>query len=85
MIVSKPLIDNWMNSTILYSSVIEIGFENKPEISEEIDREMTALEDEGQTVFLCAVNGQLVCTLSVADTIKPEATLTVYTWFIIIY
>jgi P-type E1-E2 ATPase len=48
-------------------------------ISEEIDREMTALEDEGQTVFLCAINGELVCTLSVADTIKPEATLTIYT------
>ncbi len=47
-------------------------------ISEEIDREMTALEDEGQTVFLCAINGELVCTLSVADTIKPESTLTIY-------
>ncbi len=44
-----------------------------------MDREMTALEDEGQTVFLCAINGQLVCTLSVADTIKPETTLTIYT------
>ncbi len=52
---------------------------HKIEISQEIDKEMTALEDEGQTVFLCAINGQLVCTLSVADTIKPEATLTIYT------
>ncbi len=48
-------------------------------ISEEIDREMTALEDKGQTVFLCAINGSLVCTLSVTDTIKPESTLTIYT------
>jgi cation transport ATPase len=40
---------------------------------------MNALEDERQTVFLRAINGQLVCTLSVTDTIKPETTLTICT------
>ena len=52
--------------------------QNDIKFDENIDRQMRELEEDGQTVFLCGINGQLVCTLAVADTIKPEAILTIY-------
>lgn len=49
-------------------------------IEPEVHREMSALESgSGETVFLVAVGGQVVALLAVADTIRPEAPLVVYT------
>nr|XP_053634823.1 copper-transporting ATPase 1-like isoform X2 [Cherax quadricarinatus] len=44
-----------------------------------VDKQMTEQEELGRTAVLAAVNGQLMGMLAVADTVKPEAALTVYT------
>lgn len=49
------------------------------DISDEIDSRMKDHESNGETVVLCAVNGALVATVVMADTVKPEARLTVFT------
>ncbi|XP_054155232.1 copper-transporting ATPase 1-like [Oppia nitens] len=51
---------------------------NGMSVTDEVDTEMRLLEDNGQTVFLCAIDGHVVCALAVADPIKPEAQLTIY-------
>ncbi|KAI2811600.1 ATPase Cu transporting protein 7B [Blomia tropicalis] len=48
-------------------------------IDDEINEEMVTFESNGETVFLVAINSRIICLLSVADTIKPEAPLVVYT------
>ncbi len=48
-------------------------------IEPEVNREMASLESSGETVFLVAVNGAVLALLSVADTLRPEAPLVVYT------
>jgi len=57
---------------------------NVIEVSVEVELKMKELESMGQTVVLCAIGGMLVCAIAVADTVKPEAHLTVYTptWFV---
>ncbi|CAL8129705.1 unnamed protein product [Orchesella dallaii] len=52
---------------------------NGIEVPDIADKSMGKLEEEGQTVVLCAVNGILCAMLGVADSIKPEAPLTIYT------
>ncbi|ODN04912.1 Copper-transporting ATPase 1 [Orchesella cincta] len=52
---------------------------NGVEVPDIADKSMSKLEEEGQTVVLCAVNGILCAMLGVADSIKPEAPLTIYT------
>ncbi|KAG1658461.1 Copper-transporting ATPase 1 [Nymphon striatum] len=47
-------------------------------VSEEIDNIMSEHEEKGHTAVLCAVDGILVSMVAVADTIKPEAALTVH-------
>nr|XP_023018681.1 copper-transporting ATPase 1 isoform X1 [Leptinotarsa decemlineata] len=48
-------------------------------IATHIDRNMTVEEEQGRSAVLCAINGSIVAMLSVADTVKPEAHLAVYT------
>ncbi|CAH1118710.1 unnamed protein product [Phaedon cochleariae] len=48
-------------------------------VASEIDRNMAAEEEQGRSAVLCAINGSIVMMCSVADTVKPEAHLAVYT------
>ncbi|KAJ8976595.1 hypothetical protein NQ317_005785, partial [Molorchus minor] len=47
-------------------------------VTSEIDRSMAVEEEQGRSAVLCAINGNIVAMLSVADTVKPEAHLAVY-------
>lgn len=47
-------------------------------IQDDIDRKMMIEEEQGRSAVLCAIDGQIVAMLSVADTVKPEAHLAVY-------
>ncbi|XP_076344880.1 copper-transporting ATPase 1 isoform X1 [Tachypleus tridentatus] len=48
-------------------------------VNEEVDSIMKEHENKGQTAVLVAIDGAIVCVMAVADTVKPEAHLAVYT------
>lgn len=45
----------------------------------EVESKMIEMERTGQTLVLCFIGGILICAIAVADTVKPEAHLTIYT------
>jgi Cu+-exporting ATPase len=44
-----------------------------------VNRAMEECEVQGQTAVLCAINGEVTAMAAVADTVKSEAHLAVYT------
>lgn len=52
---------------------------NAVNIPQQVELKMVTEEDLGHTVVLAAVNNVLVAMISVADTVKPEAHLAIYT------
>ena len=52
---------------------------NGLEVTLEVDRAMELEEEQGRTSVVVAIDGRLVAVVAIADTVKPEAYLTVYT------
>lgn len=52
--------------------------QNSVAVPKNVDVQMGEQEELGRTAVLAAINGQLIGMMAVADTIKPEAALTVY-------
>ena len=54
-------------------------YRNGVDIAPDVESKMEQLESIGQTVVLCVIDNIMICAIAVADTVKPEAHLTVYT------
>uniref|UniRef100_A0A0P4WHT0 P-type Cu(+) transporter n=1 Tax=Scylla olivacea TaxID=85551 RepID=A0A0P4WHT0_SCYOL len=52
--------------------------QNSVVVPKNVNDQMVEQENLGRTAVLAAINGQLIGMMAVADTIKPEAALTVY-------
>ncbi|XP_063926939.1 copper-transporting ATPase 1 isoform X3 [Zophobas morio] len=47
-------------------------------VPDDVDRRMVAEEEQGRSAVLCVIDGDMVAMVSVADAVKPEAHLAVY-------
>jgi len=69
------------NKNMAYSVLIgnrEWMLRNGVDIGNQIESKMAREEEMGRTAVMLAVDGRVMMILGVADTIKPEASLTVY-------
>lgn len=76
------LIDHHSDDDRTYEVLIgnrEWMLRNALEISEEIGQVMREHEDLGHTAIIVAIDGQIAAMFAVADRVKPEAHLAVYT------
>lgn len=82
LILEKKMFSLILSCLVWYSVLIgnrEWMHRNGLDIAADVESKMEQLENIGQTVVLCAIDGVMICAIAVADTVKPEAHLTVYT------
>eukprot|EP00096_Caligus_rogercresseyi_P013119 TRINITY_DN5780_c0_g1_i1.p1 TRINITY_DN5780_c0_g1~~TRINITY_DN5780_c0_g1_i1.p1 ORF type:complete len:1066 (+),score=205.37 TRINITY_DN5780_c0_g1_i1:33-3230(+) len=71
--------ESFTESTVLIGNRKWIREKNFIDIPEDLEMKLLKQEQLGHTAILAAINGTLVGMLGIADTVKPEAHLTVYT------
>ncbi|KAH9506894.1 ATPase Cu transporting protein 7B [Dermatophagoides farinae] len=77
-LLDEKFFDNVQSYKIIIGNMRWMKKNNIP-VESEFQNENDRLEHQGETVFNVAINGKILCLISVADTVKPEALLAIYT------